>query len=162
MAATPSMTADYFSIAFDRLVCEALDYLSKDKDGFFLMAEGAHIDHGGHNNDILYMLNELLAFDEGVKAALDWAKDHEDTVVIVTADHETGGLSLGNNATAETILTAKGHSWSTTWHTSREVYCCVSGAKVDFSNYSDFGLKEKMKNTDTFEMMKRLFLGKAD
>ena len=92
-AKAQSMTAGE-QVAFDYLVTEALEYLSQDEDGFFLMAEGAHIDHGGHSNDIHYMLEELIAFDDGVQAALNWAKDKKDTVVIVTADHETGGLVL--------------------------------------------------------------------
>ena len=75
---------------FHETVATALDFLSQDEDGFMLMAEGAHIDHGGHNNDINYMVEELLAFDQGVEAALEWARGRTDTVIIVTADHETG------------------------------------------------------------------------
>ena len=155
------------AIAFDRVVYEALEYLSKDEDGFFLMAEGSHIDHGGHSNDISYMLRELLAFDDGVKAVLEWAKDRDDTVVIVTADHETGGLELYGDITEETLFeldetgyrTYKNFEWTTTGHSATDVYCFVNGADIDFASYS-FGTDERIKNTDIFQIMKDLLEGK--
>ena len=159
-ANAPSMAGTTSNVAFDRLLVESLDYLSKDDDGFFLMAEGARIDHGGHNNDIAYMLSELLAFDDAVKAALDWAKDRNDTVVIVTADHETGGLTLSPTATHETILDSTSYLWTTDYHTSADIYCYVHGAKISFEDYSDFGWEDRQRNTDTFQIMKTLFLGK--
>ncbi|MEO0787052.1 MAG: alkaline phosphatase [Bacteroidota bacterium] len=72
----------------------ALDYLSKDPDGFFLMVEGSQIDWGGHDNDADYVIQEVLDFDQSVGVALDFAERDGNTLVIVTADHETGGLSL--------------------------------------------------------------------
>ncbi len=72
----------------------ALDYLSQDKDGFFLMVEGSQIDWGGHNNDAEYVIQEVLDFDKAIKAALDFAERDGNTLVVVTADHETGGMSL--------------------------------------------------------------------
>lgn len=158
----PSMSAELSQVAFDRLVKEALEYLSQDEDGFFLMAEGSHIDHGGHDNDIKYMLNELLAFDEGVQAALKWAKDRDDTVVIVTADHETGGLQLNDGITYEHLKTAydgdgksEYFAWTTTGHTSTNVYCLINGADIAFQNYS-FGRNDLIKNTDIFAIVKGL------
>lgn len=72
----------------------ALDYLSKDEDGFFLMVEGSQIDWGGHANDAEYVIQETLDFDQTLEVALDFAAKDKNTLVIVTADHETGGLSL--------------------------------------------------------------------
>ncbi len=72
----------------------ALDILSKDEDGFFLMIEGGQIDWAGHINDAGWMLHELVKFDEAVEAVYEWAKDREDTLVVVTADHETGGFGF--------------------------------------------------------------------
>ena len=164
-AVTESMSADGGVVAFDRLVTEALEYLSKDKDGFFLMAEGSHIDHGGHNNDICYMLEELLAFDAGVQAALEWAKGRDDTVVIVVADHETGGLEVDSLATHEEVLETYQNDgaggwyfWLTTGHSSTDVNCYINGANIDFAKYS-FGKKGRIKNTDVFEIMKSLLQG---
>ena len=152
VAAAESGSADE-AVAFDRLVTEALEYLSKDEDGFVLMAEGSHIDHGGHANDIDYMLEELLAFDAAVYAAVQWAKDRDDTVIIVTADHETGGLTLARGATHETLFDK--YMWTTTAHTAADVYCKINGANIDFSQYS-FGSADRIKNTDIFEIMKSL------
>lgn len=68
--------------------------LSADKKGFFIMAEGAQIDYGGHANDLPYVVTELHDFDKAVAAALKFADQNGETLVIVTADHETGGLTL--------------------------------------------------------------------
>ncbi|MBQ4844311.1 alkaline phosphatase [Pseudoalteromonas sp. MMG005] len=80
------------------MTVKALDILSKDEDGFFLMIEGGQIDWAGHANDAGWMLNELLKFDEAVEAVHEWVKDRNDTLVVVTADHETGsfGFSYSN------------------------------------------------------------------
>ncbi|MCB0578073.1 MAG: alkaline phosphatase [Phaeodactylibacter sp.] len=72
----------------------ALDCLSQDKDGFFLMVEGSQIDWGGHNNDPEYVIQETLDFDRAIGVALDFAEKDGNTLVVVTADHETGGMSL--------------------------------------------------------------------
>jgi alkaline phosphatase len=78
---------------------KALEVLSKDPDGFFLMVEGGQIDWAGHANDAGWMLNEILQFDKAVGAVFAFAQKHQDTLVIVTADHETGsfGFSYSKN-----------------------------------------------------------------
>lgn len=76
----------------------ALDYLSKADHGFFLMVEGSQIDWGGHENNYDYLATELLDFDETIGKALDFADKDQNTLVIVLADHETGGLTLGGKA----------------------------------------------------------------
>ncbi len=73
---------------------KALSILSKDKDGFFLMVEGGQIDWAAHTNDAGTMLNELVKFDEAVNSVYEWAKDRNDTIIIVTADHETGSFGF--------------------------------------------------------------------
>lgn len=80
---------------------KALQVLSRNKKGFFLMVEGSQIDWGGHDNDIDYMLSEIKDFDEALAAGLDFAGTNNETLVIVTADHETGGLILDENAADE-------------------------------------------------------------
>lgn len=69
----------------------ALARLSRSANGFFLMVEGARIDHAGHDNDAGAMLGETRAFDAALAAALRFAEARGDTLVLVTADHETGG-----------------------------------------------------------------------
>ncbi|OWK71786.1 alkaline phosphatase [Pedobacter sp. AJM] len=73
---------------------KSMELLSKNKKGFFIMAEGAQIDHGGHANDLPYVVTELHDFDRMVGEAMRFADQDGETLVIVTADHETGGLSM--------------------------------------------------------------------
>ena len=74
----------------------ALDYLSQDPKGFFLMVEGSQIDWGGHANDTNYIIEEMKDFDKTIGEALDFAKKDGNTLVVVTADHETGGFALSS------------------------------------------------------------------
>jgi alkaline phosphatase len=74
---------------------KALALLGKGEKGFFLMIEGGRIDHAGHGNDAPSVLAEMREFDATVGAALAYQAKHPDTLVVVTADHETGGLSIG-------------------------------------------------------------------
>jgi len=71
-----------------------INYLSDNEEGFFLMVEGSQIDWGGHENDADYLISELIDFDKTIGVALDFAKANGETLVIVTADHETGGFTL--------------------------------------------------------------------
>ena len=71
-----------------------LDLLNRNKTGFFAMIEGSQIDWGGHANDAAYLIEETKDFDRAVRAVLEWAKKDGQTLVIVTADHETGGLTM--------------------------------------------------------------------
>lgn len=72
----------------------ALDFLNKKDQGFFLMVEGSQIDWGGHANDSDYIIEETKDFSKTIDVALDFAKRNGNTLVIVTADHETGGYAL--------------------------------------------------------------------
>jgi alkaline phosphatase len=73
-----------------------IEFLSKrSTDGFFLMSEGSQIDWGGHANDYDYVLSEMKDFDLLINKVLDFAEKDGNTLVIVLADHETGGLALG-------------------------------------------------------------------
>ena len=76
------------------MTTKAIDILSKDEDGFFLMVEGGQIDWAGHSNDAGTMLHEMIKFDEAVDSVYQWAKDRDDTIIIVTADHETGSFGF--------------------------------------------------------------------
>lgn len=80
-----------------QLTQKALDILSQNKDGFVLMVEQGRIDHAGHANDLPSNIQEMLELDATFKTLVDFAKKDGNTSVVVTADHETGGLSLGIN-----------------------------------------------------------------
>jgi len=75
----------------------ALKYLDQDKESFFLMVEGSQIDWAGHDNDADYLIAEVLDFDKTVGVAMDFAEKNQNTLVIVLADHETGGFTLAPN-----------------------------------------------------------------
>jgi len=77
---------------------KAIDSLSSNENGFFLMIEAGQIDWAGHYNDTGTMLHEMLRINETLEYVLDWAKGRDDTVVIVTADHETGGFGFSYSA----------------------------------------------------------------
>ena len=82
----------------------ALSVLEKDRHGFFLMVEGSQVDWANHAKDYAYQLGEMLAFDEAVKAVRSWidADEHrkEHTLLIVVADHDTGGFAINGPQTA--------------------------------------------------------------
>lgn len=78
---------------------KAIDLLSQNPKGFFLMVEGSKIDWAAHANDPIGVVSDVLAFDNAVKVALDYAKSRNDTAVIVAADHGTGGMTMGNSST---------------------------------------------------------------
>ncbi len=75
----------------------ALDYLSQSDSGFFLMIEGSFIDWGGHAKNGEMVISEMLDFDKTLGIVLDYIDKHENTLLVVTADHETGGLSVGKS-----------------------------------------------------------------
>lgn len=118
----------------------ALNKLNTNPNGFFLMVEGSQIDWGGHANDISYITSEVLDLDRAVGEAFDFADKHPGTLVIVTADHETGGVTIPHGNYDEKTVEAK---FSTTGHTGVMVplYAYGSGAK-EFSTF--------MENTDIF------------
>ncbi len=73
---------------------KAIELLSGNKKGFFLMVEGSQIDWGGHANDLNYVIEEVVDFDKAIGKALDFAMKDGETLVIITADHETGGMAI--------------------------------------------------------------------
>ncbi len=76
---------------------KAIELLSKHPDGFFLMVEGSRIDHAQHGNDAATAVREVIAFDEAVAAALEFARQDGNTLVVSTSDHETGGMTIGRD-----------------------------------------------------------------
>jgi alkaline phosphatase len=75
---------------------EAALHVLDNRKGFFIMAEGGKIDYAAHSNDAIATITETIDMDEAVKVALKFYREHpNETLIIVTADHETGGVSLG-------------------------------------------------------------------
>ncbi len=97
------------------MTAKAIELLSQDKDGFFLMVEGGQIDWQAHNNDQAGTVRHMMDFDAAVARALEFARKKKDTLVIVTADHETGGLTIiypdkDSTDPFKCAWTTKGHS----------------------------------------------------
>ncbi|MBW8017534.1 MAG: alkaline phosphatase [Planctomycetes bacterium] len=92
----------------------AIKILENHDEGFFLMVEGGKIDHAGHSNDLKRNIYETIEFAKAVQAAVDWAAKRGDTLIVVTSDHETGGLKViknnGKGNLPDVIWSSKGHT----------------------------------------------------
>ena len=117
----------------------ALDLLDNDADGFFMMVEGGRIDHAGHDNNLARNVYETLEFSATVTDILAWAAGRDDTLVVVTADHETGGLTILADNGPGALPTV---SWSTGSHTGANVpvyaWGMNAGAFEGAMNNTDF------------------------
>jgi alkaline phosphatase len=81
----------------------ALNILSADPDGFFLVSEGARIDHAAHAADATSVWREMIEFDNTVKLCLDWASQNGETLVIVVADHQTMAIAPAEHIDIEAL-----------------------------------------------------------
>lgn len=139
-----SITTNKFIIIDDTAVCsvingrtnflsrslnKTLETFSKDKHPFFIMAEGAQIDYGGHANNMEYVIREMLDFDKAVGEAMKFVDNNRETLLIVTADHETGGLTLVGGNTSNGYVHG---SFSTTDHTGVMVPVFAYGPGAEF------------------------------
>jgi len=97
---------------------KAIEVLSRNKNGFVLMVEGSQIDRAGHDNNLGRSIEETLDMDRAVKIAYDYARKSGNTLVVVTADHETGGLSITGGDVADNTVSG---SFSTNGHTAEMV-----------------------------------------
>jgi alkaline phosphatase len=106
------------------------------------MVEGGRIDHAGHSNNIRRNVFETLEFSNSVQEVLDWVAGHDDTLVLVTADHETGGLTVLQNNGQGVFPDV---SWSTTGHTGVNVPIYAWGVNAELV----YGV---LDNTDLFHI----------
>lgn len=81
------------------MTAKAIELLSDNENGFFLMVEGSQVDWANHANDPAYAIGELMAWDEACAVAVDFARENGDTLVVMLSDHDTGGFSIGNYRT---------------------------------------------------------------
>ena len=116
-----------FTPTLEDLTIFSLDYLDND-EGFFLMVEGANIDKQAHANQSILVIEETLGFDHAINAARHWVGDRKDTLIVITADHETGALSFlqdPSTLTKETVI--ENMKWLSTNHSRSLVRVDVSG-----------------------------------
>lgn len=128
----------------------APSFLAKRSNkGFFLMIEGSQIDWGGHAKDAQYIVNEMLDFDKAIGAALDFAKSDGHTLVIVTADHETGGFSINPGSKMGSITGA----FTTDQHTGTliPVFAYGPGAELFGGVYENTAIYHKMRRALGFD-----------
>lgn len=106
---------------------KAIEALDKKDKGFFIMIEGSQIDWGGHANDADYIISEMIDFDNTIGAVLDWAEQDGETLVIVTADHETGGFAIQKESTRDNLVTA----FTSDYHTAEMICVFAHGPKEE-------------------------------
>lgn len=138
----------------------ALDYLDNDK-GFVLIVEQAHVDKKSHDNDFEGMTRAANSLNDTVETITSWVGNRNDTAVLVTADHETGGLSVSKTATDGTEFTTAGgntmyYHWTSTSHTDSKVGLFYFGFTLDSAKLPYFGKADLIKNSDIFVIMDAL------
>ena len=131
------------AVPLTEMAAKALDILSKDRDGFFVLIEEEAIDEMAHENNAGLMIKSGAALDATVKLAVDFARKHPGTLIVVQGDHETGGLTIENPDTADESgeelskedgpFTVKGTNlqvfadWTTGGHTGADTPITASG-----------------------------------
>ncbi|MFW9980240.1 MAG: alkaline phosphatase [Candidatus Thorarchaeota archaeon] len=151
------------------MTSKSLELLSQDSDGFFLMVEGSKIDYAAHDHDRAGVALEVIAFHEAVSVAIEYMQGHSNTILIVTADHETGGLTIAGDTLSDdlpnsalneeqrrTLRTSRAVNitafWSTTAHTNTTVPLFAFGDIFDEQVNGDV-----IDNTDIFFEMINFF-----
>ncbi len=124
----------------------AMNLLKKNKKGFFLMIEGSQIDWGGHDNNVPYIITEMLDFDRTVGEVLKFAAKDGETLVVITADHETGGFSINGGDLATGVVEGK---FTTGGHTAVMVPVYSFGPQAELFS----GI---MENNDIFYKFKEV------
>ena len=131
-----------------------INFLSKDlSKGFFLMVEGGKIDWAGHANDAATNFREVIDMDEAIKVAYEFYSQHPDeTLIVVTADHETGGISIGNGSYNLNLQALKSQKMS-----EEEFTLLINGLRAKYKNQVPWeaiqqALKENFGFWDTVKL----------
>lgn len=132
---------DYLADAAMKSI-EMLKARSGDK-GFFIMIEGSQIDWGGHANNANYIITEMIDFDQTIGRVLDWAEQDGETLVVVTADHETGGFAIQKESTPDKLVTA----FTSDYHTATMIPVFAKGPGEDLFEgiYENTAIYNKMR-----------------
>ena len=148
MFAYENMKNAYREPTLTTMTSKALDLLDNDK-GFFLMVEGSNIDVCESEQNMKGTIEQMMAFDHTVDYVLNWAQQHPGTLVLVTADHETGGVQIPDNATADDInndcFTSDGE------HTNTNVLLMAGGAQS-----AEICSSDVIDNTDIAKYMRKV------
>lgn len=129
-----------------RASMKGISLMNQNKNGFFMMIEGSQLDDYGHFNQLDLLMKETLDFDKTIGEVMKWAAKDGETLVVVTADHETGGLTLVNGnkdeGRVECCFSSKDHTGAMV-----PVYAFGPGAE----NFTGI-----LENTDVFKKIKKL------
>lgn len=136
-------TLDYEKADFQDIISYTLDYLDND-NGFCLMIEHAHVDKCSHSNDLYGAMCEVRALADTVEQVYAFCQDRNDTAVLITADHETGGLQLANSKEELT-----NDRYTTKNHTAADVPLYVTNVTVT-------GIQDRLDNTYIFMICKMI------
>jgi alkaline phosphatase len=130
---------------FEDMSMTAVNFLNNSIEdrGFFLMIESSQIDWGGHANESNYIIDEFQEFDRVIGKVLDWAEQDGETLVIVTADHETGGYAVHHEATIDNLIT----NFTSKKHTGDFIPVFAKGPGAeDFAGiYENYDIYYKMR-----------------
>ena len=138
------------TVYLEKATAKALEVLSNDnRQGFFLMIESAIIDGYGHNNDSEGMIEEMKEFDNTLRQLVAYVNQHPETLLVVTADHETGGTGVSYKSYEVGSTTPVQLSFSTKGHTGTVVPVFAYGAGAE-------AFAGIMKNTDLPKIMEEL------
>ena len=122
----------------------SIDHLNKNNEnGFFLMIEGSQIDWGGHANDANMIITEMIDFDNTIGAVLDFAEKDGNTLVVITADHETGGFAIQKGSKMNDLVTA----FTSDYHTADliPVFAFGPGAEAFNGIYENTAIYTKLR-----------------
>lgn len=142
----------------EKIVPKAIEFLSKDPDGFVMMIEQAHVDKYCHSNEIEGAQLCANSLNNTVEAILQWCEGREDTAIIITADHETGGLSVSSEEIYEhRYKSPQGNTvyyqFTSTGHTQAPVPVYFYGFEADLEPYYLDEEKTTIKNINIFDIM---------
>lgn len=124
----------------------AVDFLDKRSEhGFFLMIEGSQIDWGGHANNSDYIITEMLDFDKTIGSVLDFAERDGNTLVVITADHETGGYAIQKESKMDSIVGA----FTSDYHTADliPVFAYGPGSENFRGIYENIAIYDKIRKS---------------
>ena len=141
---------------------KALEFVSRDEDGFVMMLEQAHIDKCSHSADFDGMVKSVADLNATVDMLLNWIGDRTDTAILVTADHETGKLKIVEeyNPYIYTYQSVNGtdiyYNFISDSHSDKLVGLYTYGIEPDFASFATYGKNTKIKNVETGIIVKNL------
>ena len=152
------------TVSLKAATLKALTFLDRDEDGFAMMIEQAHIDKYAHSGDLRGTAYSVQSLNDTVDGILEWLGDRTDTAIVITADHETGGLNVSRENRYSSVMStmyvnASGarpriyYQYTSNDHTRTKVGVFVYGIDADFSKFGYYGSQFTVKNTTVYDLL---------